>query len=115
MRTINRRLLWLGLLLAAPAFAENPDRWEIPVSVKTLENGLTVVVSPDASASDIWASTDSTRLADSLRLRPTSRNTASDRSIRVRVFSLIISPPGYSGQIGRLGFPSQYQALGTRA
>ncbi|MBY4598722.1 insulinase family protein [bacterium BD-1] len=50
MRTMNRRLLWLGLLLAAPAFADNPDRWEIPVSVKTLDNGLTVVVSPDPSA-----------------------------------------------------------------
>jgi zinc protease len=37
-------------LLAAPAFAADADRWEIPVAVKKLDNGLTVVVSEDRSS-----------------------------------------------------------------
>ncbi|TWG93995.1 putative Zn-dependent peptidases, partial [Luteimonas sp. J16] len=38
------------LLAAAPAFASDGDRWEIPVAVKKLDNGLTVVVSEDRSS-----------------------------------------------------------------
>jgi zinc protease len=46
------RFGWLlpALLLAAPAFAVDRERWEVPVAVKTLDNGLTVVVSEDRSA-----------------------------------------------------------------
>ncbi|MEN1939768.1 pitrilysin family protein [Luteimonas sp. MJ246] len=39
-----------ALLIAAPAFAADTDRWDIPVATKTLDNGLTVVVSEDRSA-----------------------------------------------------------------
>ena len=42
--------LLIGLSLTAPLFAADADRWEIPVAVKTLDNGLTVVVSEDRSA-----------------------------------------------------------------
>lgn len=44
-----RPLLFLiAAALALPAFAS--DRWPIPIEVKKLDNGLTVVVSPDPSA-----------------------------------------------------------------
>lgn len=39
-----------GSVLTGPVLAAESDRWDIPVSVKTLDNGLTVVVSPDPSA-----------------------------------------------------------------
>ncbi|WP_204319929.1 insulinase family protein, partial [Klebsiella pneumoniae] len=44
--------------LAAPAAAQaaSADRWQIPVHVKTLANGLTVVVSPDASSPTVGVS-----------------------------------------------------------
>lgn len=44
--------LLIGLSLTGPLFAADADadRWEIPVAVKTLDNGLTVVVSEDRSA-----------------------------------------------------------------
>lgn len=42
--------LLIGLSLTAPLLAADADRWEIPVAVKTLDNGLTVVVSEDRSA-----------------------------------------------------------------
>ena len=47
-----RALLSLALALSLPLFATaaDTDRWEIPVAVKTLDNGLTVVVSEDRSA-----------------------------------------------------------------
>jgi zinc protease len=47
-----RALLSLALALSLPMFAAaaDTDRWEIPVAVKTLDNGLTVVVSEDRSA-----------------------------------------------------------------
>jgi predicted Zn-dependent peptidase len=52
--TQKRTFLFLlvGLSLTAPLFAADADvdRWEIPVAVKTLDNGLTVVVSEDRSA-----------------------------------------------------------------
>ncbi len=43
-------LLLAGLLLAAPAHAAGPEAWKLPVATKTLDNGLTVVVSEDHSA-----------------------------------------------------------------
>lgn len=50
MRSV-RHTAWLSaLLVAAPAFAADTDRWDIPVATKTLDNGLTVVVSEDRSA-----------------------------------------------------------------
>ena len=50
MKPQPRRLLALGLLLSLPVLAQASDRWEIPVQTRTLDNGLTVVVSPDDSA-----------------------------------------------------------------
>ncbi|MGN7833416.1 M16 family metallopeptidase [Pseudoxanthomonas sp. 22568] len=39
-----------GLLLALPAMAADTDRWTVPVAVKKLDNGLTVVISEDHSS-----------------------------------------------------------------
>ncbi|TYT25258.1 insulinase family protein [Luteimonas viscosa] len=52
------RTAWLlsMLLCAAPAFAADSDRWDIPVAVKKLDNGLTVVVSEDRSSPVIGVS-----------------------------------------------------------
>src|SRR5690606_31402138 len=48
---LPRHTAWLSaLLFVAPAFAADADRWDIPVATKTLDNGLTVVVSEDRSA-----------------------------------------------------------------
>lgn len=43
-------VLVVGCALTTGAMAAQPDRWQIPVSVKKLDNGLTVVVSEDHSA-----------------------------------------------------------------
>jgi len=48
--------LMVGLTLAAPLLAADSDNWEIPIAVKTLDNGLTVVVSEDRSAPVIGVS-----------------------------------------------------------
>ena len=45
-----------GLLLAASAQAAGQDRWDVPVSVKKLDNGLTVVVSEDHSSPTVGVS-----------------------------------------------------------
>lgn len=47
-----RKAIWLmaGLLLSVPALAADADRWTVPVAVKKLDNGLTVIVSEDHSA-----------------------------------------------------------------
>ena len=74
--------------------------------------------SPRTSASDICWITDSTSCADSLRDRPTSRNTASLRSIRVSVFPDIYLPlcrVSPDTQDAARNFPSQYQALAPRS
>ncbi len=46
------KALWLaaGLLLSLPALAADSDRWTVPVAVKKLDNGLTVVISEDHSS-----------------------------------------------------------------
>ncbi|MFG6467704.1 M16 family metallopeptidase [Roseateles sp. BYS87W] len=50
-------LVMLGApVLAAPAAAPAADRWQIPVHTKTLANGLTVVISPDASSPTVGIS-----------------------------------------------------------
>ena len=43
-------LLLAGLLLASAAQAADTDAWKLPIATKTLDNGLTVVVSEDHSA-----------------------------------------------------------------
>jgi len=45
-----------GLLITTSANAATPDRWQLPVSVKTLDNGLTVVVSEDHSSPTVGVS-----------------------------------------------------------
>ena len=56
MRARNRLALLIGLALTGPALAADSDRWEIPIAVKTLDNGLTVVISEDHSAPVIGVS-----------------------------------------------------------
>ncbi|AXK73009.1 insulinase family protein [Lysobacter sp. TY2-98] len=56
---MRRRLLPAllgGLLITASAHAATPDRWQVPVSVKKLDNGLTVVVSEDHSSPTVGVS-----------------------------------------------------------
>ena len=50
MRFRRVGLLLAVLFVAAGASAATPDRWKVPVAVKKLDNGLTVVVSEDHSA-----------------------------------------------------------------
>ena len=49
-------MLAAGLLLAGTVDAADKDRWNIPVSVKKLDNGLTVVVSEDHSSPTVGVS-----------------------------------------------------------
>ena len=46
----------LGGLLTLTAQAAQPDRWQVPVAVKKLDNGLTVVVSEDHSSPTVGVS-----------------------------------------------------------
>jgi predicted Zn-dependent peptidase len=50
MRAYKLSLLMAGLSLSLPALAADSDSWKLPVSVKKLDNGLTVVVSEDHSS-----------------------------------------------------------------
>ena len=45
-----------SLALALPALAAPSDRWNIPVTVQKLDNGLTLVVSPDHSSPTVGVS-----------------------------------------------------------
>jgi zinc protease len=54
MRTPKFSLLVAGLCLSLSAQAADSDRWDLPVSVKTLDNGLTVVVSEDHSSPTVY-------------------------------------------------------------
>lgn len=49
-------LLLAGLSLSLPALAADSDRWSLPVDVKKLDNGLTVVVSEDHSSPTVGIS-----------------------------------------------------------
>ncbi len=49
-------MLATGLLFAGSAIAADKDRWNVPVSVKKLDNGLTVVVSEDHSSPTVGVS-----------------------------------------------------------
>jgi predicted Zn-dependent peptidase len=56
---MRRRILpaLLGaLLVTASAHAATPDRWQVPVAVKKLDNGLTVVVSEDHGSPTVGVS-----------------------------------------------------------
>src|SRR3546814_1797602 len=50
VRTRHVMLLLAGLLLASTAQAADTDAWKLPIATKTLDNGLTVVVSEDHGA-----------------------------------------------------------------
>ncbi len=56
MRTRKFSLLVAGLCLSLSAQAADSDRWDLPVSVKTLDNGLTVVGSEDHSSPTVGVS-----------------------------------------------------------
>ncbi len=60
MRKPHLRALLAGLALASAAFATasaaESDRWQVPVAVKKLDNGLTVVVSEDRSSPTVGVS-----------------------------------------------------------
>ena len=56
MRMRQVPVLLAGLSLSLSAFAATTDSWKIPVSVKKLDNGLTVVVSPDHSSPTVGVS-----------------------------------------------------------
>ncbi len=45
-----------GCLIAATAGAASPDRWNLPIATKKLDNGLTVVVSEDHSSPTVGIS-----------------------------------------------------------
>ena len=45
-----------GLLLSFAAHAADADRWQVPVAIKKLDNGLTVVVSEDHSSPTVGVS-----------------------------------------------------------
>lgn len=53
----KRACAWaLALALPVSAFAADGDRWQLPIAVKTLDNGLTVVVSEDHSSPTVGVS-----------------------------------------------------------
>ena len=50
MKSFRAGVLLSLLMAALPVLAADADRWQIPVAVKKLDNGLTVVVSQDRSS-----------------------------------------------------------------
>ena len=56
MRAPKLVLLLAGTMLSLPALAADSDRWNLPVEVKKLDNGLTVVVSEDHSSPTVGVS-----------------------------------------------------------
>ena len=56
MRAPKLVLLLAGITLSLPALAADSDRWNLPVEVKKLDNGLTVVVSEDHSSPTVGVS-----------------------------------------------------------
>ena len=56
MRAPKLVLLLAGITLSLPALAADSDRWNLPVEVKKLDNGLTVVVSEDHSSPTVGIS-----------------------------------------------------------
>ena len=56
MRVHQISLLLAGFCLSLSAFAAGSDRWVLPVNIKKLDNGLTVIVSPDHSSPTVGVS-----------------------------------------------------------
>lgn len=56
MRMRQLPVLIAGLSLSVSAFAAASDSWNIPVNVKKLDNGLTVIVSPDHTSPTVGVS-----------------------------------------------------------
>jgi len=56
MRMRQIPVLLAGLGLSVSAFAANSDKWDLPVHVKKLDNGMTVVVSEDHSSPTVGVS-----------------------------------------------------------
>ena len=56
MRLRSVLVLLAGLSVSLPALSAASDRWSLPVHVKKLDNGLTVVVSPDHSSPTVGVS-----------------------------------------------------------
>ncbi|KRA19953.1 pitrilysin family protein [Lysobacter sp. Root604] len=56
MRLRHLALLLAGLTTTSAAFAADADRWTLPVAVKKLDNGLTVVVSEDHTSPTVGVS-----------------------------------------------------------
>ena len=76
---LPRHMAWLSaLLIAVPALAAAADRWEIPVAAKTLDNGLTVVVSEDRSAPVVGVSVV---YGIGMRLEPRNRTGERDKAV----------------------------------
>jgi zinc protease len=55
-RQINHKPRLAGLSLSLSAVAASSDQWTLPVNVKKLDNGLTVVVSEDHSSPTVGVS-----------------------------------------------------------
>ncbi|KRE91340.1 peptidase M16 [Frateuria sp. Soil773] len=56
MRALRTSVLLAGLCMAFAANAADTDTWKLPVAVKKLDNGLTVVVSEDRSSPTVGIS-----------------------------------------------------------
>ena len=56
MRMRQLPVLLAGLSLSVSALAASSDRWDLPVHTKKLDNGLTVIVTPDASSPTVGVS-----------------------------------------------------------
>jgi zinc protease len=56
MRLRHLPVLLAGLSLSLSALAASADRWKLPVNVKKLDNGLTVIVSEDHSSPTVGVS-----------------------------------------------------------
>ncbi|MFD2366612.1 M16 family metallopeptidase [Pseudoduganella sp. GCM10020061] len=56
MRLRHLPVMLAGFTLSMSALAASTDRWTLPVNVKKLDNGLTVIISPDHSSPTVGVS-----------------------------------------------------------
>ena len=91
-----------------PVFGLRPTRADL-LRMENVPKDEILTCSPCTNASDIWSRTLSTNCAESFRERPTSRNTASLKSILVNVLLLITSPLFIASTLGGKEFTSQCQ------
>jgi hypothetical protein len=89
-RNVKTRLGAIGA--SSPVLGLRPTRAVLSLRLN-VPNEEIFTVSPDTKVSDRCVSTRSTKSEDSLRDRPTSRTTASLKSILVSVFDAIIFLP----------------------